>query len=400
MQHVHQVLQRLLDNHLFVKAEKCEFHASTVSFLGFIISPGQILMDPAKVSAVADWATPTNRKKVQQFLGFANFYRRFIRNFSSVAAPLHALTSSGVNFVWGPRAEEAFNELKRRFTTAPILTVPDPQQQFVVEVDASNDGVGAILSQRAAGDNKMHPCAFLSRKLSPAERNYDVGNRELLAVKMALEEWRHWLEGAPQPFLVWTDHKNLQYIRKAKRLNSRQARWQLFFNRFDFTLSFRPGSKNGKPDVLSRLHDPEPMAKDPEPILPLSRVVGAVTWPIVDQVKRVNGEGPKPSGCPLDRLFVPEYMRSQVIHSSHTLLLTCHPGVKRTVFVVRQRFWWPSLEGCLRICGCLRSLCKEHRNHRWDCCSLSPFPAGPGLIFCWISSRVFLHPRVTPLSSR
>lgn len=343
IQHVHQVLQRLLENQLFVKAEKCDFHASTVSFLGFIISPGQILMDPAKVSAVADWATPNSRKKVQQFLGFANFYRRFVRNFSSIAAPLHALTSPGVPFVWNPKAEEAFEELKVRFTTAPILTVPDPSRQFVVEVDASNDGVGAILSQRAVKDNKMHPCAFLSRRLSPAERNYDVGNRELLAVKVALEEWRHWLEGAQPPFLVWTEHKNLEYIRKAKRLNSRQARWALFFNRFNFTLSFRPGSKNGKPDVLSRLHDPEPMAKDPEPILPLNRVVGAVTWPIEAQVKRASGESPKPSGCPSDRLFVPISMRSQVIHWAHTSLLTCHPGVKRTVFTVRQRFWWPSL---------------------------------------------------------
>ncbi|XP_070688265.1 uncharacterized protein [Pempheris klunzingeri] len=127
-------------------------------------------------------------------------------------------------FVWNPQAEEAFNHLKQAFTTAPVLSVPDPQRQFVVEVDASNEGVGAILSQRSVADGRVHPCAYLSRKLSPAERNYDVGNRELLAVKTALEEWRHWLEGAEQPFLVWTDHKNLEYVRKAKRLNSRQAR--------------------------------------------------------------------------------------------------------------------------------------------------------------------------------
>lgn len=94
-----------------------------------------------------------------------------------------------------------------RFTPAPILTVPDPSRQFVVEVDASNVGVGAALSQRSEKDNKLHPCTFLSHKLSPDERNYDIGNRELLAVKVALEEWRHWLEGAQHPFIVWTDHK-------------------------------------------------------------------------------------------------------------------------------------------------------------------------------------------------
>uniref|UniRef100_A0AAQ4P5C7 ribonuclease H n=1 Tax=Gasterosteus aculeatus aculeatus TaxID=481459 RepID=A0AAQ4P5C7_GASAC len=199
---VELVLQRLLDNGLYVKAEKSEFHATTVSFLGFIVAPGNVQMDSAKVSAVADWPTPDNRKKLQQFLGFANFYRRFIRGFSATAAPLHALTPPQVPFRWSADADAAFRELKRRFTTAPILTLPDPARQFVVEVDASSEGIGAILSQRAEGDHKLHPCAFLSRRLTPAERNYDVGDRELLAVKAALEEWRHWLEGAQHPFLT------------------------------------------------------------------------------------------------------------------------------------------------------------------------------------------------------
>ncbi|KAI3368620.1 hypothetical protein L3Q82_025630 [Scortum barcoo] len=235
--HVRQVLIRLLENQLYAKAEKCDFHASSVTFLGYVITANNISMDPAKVSAVTNWPPLTTRKKVQQFLGFANFYRRFIRNFSAVAASLHALTSVKSVFQWTSKAEEAFQRLKRLFTTAPVLTVPDPALQFVVEVDASNEGVGAVLSQRSATDNRIHPCAFLSRKLTPAERNYDVGNKELLAIKVALEEWRHWLEGAEQPFIVWTDHKNLQYLKSAKRLNSRQARWALFFSRFRFTLS-------------------------------------------------------------------------------------------------------------------------------------------------------------------
>lgn len=138
------------------------------------------------------------------------------------------------------------------FTTAPVLVQPDSTRQFIVEVDASDSGVGAVLSQRSLSDQKPHPCAFYSRCLSPAEKNYDVGNRELLAIKLSLEKWRHWLEGAEQQFIVWTDHKNLSYIQTAKRLNARKARWALFFSRFNFTLTYRPGSRNVKPDALSR----------------------------------------------------------------------------------------------------------------------------------------------------
>jgi len=159
--YVRQVLQKLLENQLYVKAEKCEFLAEKVSFLGYIISPNQIQMDPTKVSAVSKWPTPDSRKKVQQFLGFANFYRKFIRNFSSVAAPLHVLTSPKFPFKWTPQADIAFQRLREGFTTAPILTIPDPQWQFVVEVDASNEGIGGVLSQRSVEDNKMHPCACL-----------------------------------------------------------------------------------------------------------------------------------------------------------------------------------------------------------------------------------------------
>ncbi len=176
-----------------------------------------------------DWPTPDSRKALQRFLGFANFYRRFICNFSQLAAPLTALTSTRMTFRWSSAAKSAFTNLKSLFVSAPILIAPDPTRHFVVEVDASEVGVGAVLSQRSSSDDKMHPCAFFSHHLSSAECKYDIGNRELLAVKLALEERRHWLEDSGVPFIVWTDHKNLEYIRSAKCLNSRQARWALFF---------------------------------------------------------------------------------------------------------------------------------------------------------------------------
>lgn len=134
---------------------------------------------------------------------------KFMKNFSSIAAPLHALTSHKIHFSWTPQTEESFQFLKDWFTTATVLVLSDPRWQFVVEVDASVIGVCAILSQRHPPDGQLHPCAFLSRKLSSTKRNYDISNCELLAVKVALEEWWHWLERMEQHFLVWTNHKNL-----------------------------------------------------------------------------------------------------------------------------------------------------------------------------------------------
>ncbi len=134
---------------------------------------------------------PETRKALQRFLGFANFYWRFIRNFGQAAAPLTALTSTKVPFTWSAQAQEVFDNLKSRFISAPVLSTPDSERQFIVEVDASDVGVGAVLSQRSSRDGKVHPCA--------AERNYDIGNRELLAVRLALGEWRHWLRGQRNP---------------------------------------------------------------------------------------------------------------------------------------------------------------------------------------------------------
>ena len=311
------VLQRLLENRLFAMAEKCEFHRSTVQFLGFVVSKGKMEMDPAKTEAVVSWLTPTNRKELQWFLGFANFYHRFICGFSSKVQHLTALTPSKVLFLWTPEAEATFTTLKTRFSTAPILIMPNPEQQFILEVDASDTGAGAVLSQQAP-DNKVHPCAYFSRHLSPAERNYAVGDRELLALKHALEEWRHLLESLMVPFLVWTDHRNLEYLRSAKRLNPRQASWSLLFNRFDFTLSYRSGSRNVKPDALSRLHSLLPDTDTLDTILPLRTLVAATRLEIVDQIERSLEGKVIPADTPANQMYVPDEVRSAVLKWADT----------------------------------------------------------------------------------
>ncbi|KAL1274090.1 hypothetical protein QQF64_026904 [Cirrhinus molitorella] len=301
-------------------------------------------MDERKVEAVLKWPQPLTLKELQRFLGFANFYRRFIRNFSTVAAPLTSLTKQRSNrLVWTPEARRAFEDLKRRFTTAPILHHPDPNQPFIVEVDASSTGVGAILSQRHGTPAKLYPCAFFSRKLSTAERNYDVGNRELLAMKLALEEWRHWLEGATHPFIVLTDHKNLEYLRSAKRLNPRQARWALFFTRFQFTVSYRPGTKNTKADALSRQDELSVKPEAQENILPNNLLLAPVLWDIITEITQFNQHNPPPADCPPDSLFVPEPLRNRVLSQVHQTPSSGHPGITATIHLLKNRFWWPTL---------------------------------------------------------
>lgn len=207
-----------------------------------------------------------DQSKVQTI---ANFYCCFILNYSTIASPLTSLLKGKQKRLsWSDLALEAFVRLKNSFTTAPILRHPDSEIPFVVEVDAASCGIGAVLSQCQRDSGKLHPCAYFSRKLTTAEANYDVGNRELLYIKAALEEWCHWLEGAPHPFLVLTDHRNLKYLHGDKYLNPHQARWALFFTRFNFSVTYRPGSKNGKADALlpTRVQKPSSPTRPHSPI--------------------------------------------------------------------------------------------------------------------------------------
>jgi len=195
---------------------------------------------------------------MQSFLGFANFYRRFIQDYSRVARPLTELTKkTGKEWSWNPEAGAAFEELKRRFTTAAILAHFNAEKPVIIETDASDFAIGVVLSQRDE-ENRLHPVAFHSRKFQPAEINYEIHDKELLAVVDAFKHWSRYCEGAQHQVQVFSDHQNLEYFTTTKVLNRRQARWAQELAGIDFRIYYRPGTQNGKPDALSRRSEYRP----------------------------------------------------------------------------------------------------------------------------------------------
>ncbi|KAI2644866.1 Transposon Ty3-I Gag-Pol polyprotein [Labeo rohita] len=248
-QHVRAVLRRLLAHQLYCKLEKCAFHQHTTTFLGFVISSQGVAMDPQKLKAVRSWPLPTSLKQLQRFLGFANFYRRFIQGFSATAAPLTALTKpSRGDFQLTPEAVQAFKKLCHLFTTAPT-----------------------------------------------------------------------------------------------KQLTLRQARWALFFEHFNFQLSYRPGSKNTKADAISRQHQRDTTSSDPAPVLPPHIILAPLQWGLEERVRQSHGQEPPPPETPAGRLFVPDHLRREVLQWGHDSTLAGHQGVQRTISFIGRAFWWKTL---------------------------------------------------------
>ena len=221
-----------------------------------MISADGIRMAEDKITEILKWEVPKTVKDVQRFLGFANFYRRFIQDFSKVCKPLTDLTKKGKTSEWPESAQGAFELLKQRFTTAPVLRHFDPTLQTVVETDASNFAIGAILSQQYL--KRLHPVAFHSRKMDKAEINYEIHDKEMLAIVSAFKECRRYLEGAQHEVLVFIDYKNLEYFTTTKVLNRRQARWAQELAGYEFKSIYSPGAQNGKPDALSRRSEYRP----------------------------------------------------------------------------------------------------------------------------------------------
>ena len=226
---VDKVLRRLEENDLFVKLEKCKWKVREVELLGVVIGPKGIEMQKEKVEGVLNWSVPRNVKEVQKFLGLANYYRRFIKDFARIAAPLHMLVRKEQKWKWKKEQEKAFGKLKEVFTTELVLAIPDIDKEMRVEADTSDYTTGGVLLTKCKG-RKWRPVAFISKSLNAMERNYKIHDKKMLVVIRCLEAWRHYLEGAKLEFEIWTDHKNLQYFMTSQKLNQRQAQWALYLS--------------------------------------------------------------------------------------------------------------------------------------------------------------------------
>ena len=253
-EHVRKILGALRGAGLQADINKCEFLVTEMNYLGLVITSDGIRIDPHKVSAVQQWNTPMCVQDLQAFIGFANFYRQFIHGFLSIVASMIATVKKDArkNFEWTSACQKAFDLLKQRFTTAPILAHFDYEKECIVETDASDNVSAGVLSQYNNENGKLHPVAFFSRKHSPQEINYEIYDKELLAIIKAFEEWQLMLKGAGLLIKILTDHRNLQYFMTTKQLSRRQARRSEYLSCFNFVIQFWPGKLGAKPDALTR----------------------------------------------------------------------------------------------------------------------------------------------------
>ncbi|OJT10654.1 Transposon Tf2-12 polyprotein [Trametes pubescens] len=394
-QHVTMVLDRLRKAGLFANAKKCAFDQPEVEYVGYIINQDGIRMDPKKLNTVIDWPMPGSVKEVQSFLGFTNFYRRFIQNYARIALPLNRLTTKaakGAPFEWTPEANAAFEALRDAVLSAPVLRHFDPSCPSTLSTDASDFAIAGVLHQ-PDDQGLLHPVAFFSRKLTPAEINYEVYDKELLAIVESFRTFRAWLIGTVVPVAVVSDHKNLEYFMSSRVLNRRQARWSMFLSEFNFRLDYAPGIKNPA-DAPSRRADFAPREGDAV----LSENHKALLSPvhterIFDPARRDTSSAASVhlaalTTISLDRadfqerlkaalrsdpewreavrrgdpdfvvkgslvyhrnlLFIPRPLRSEILFSRHDSVSAGHPGRERTRELVARDFSWPGVSTYVR----------------------------------------------------
>lgn len=349
---LNRVMEKLKQANLTINLNKSQFFRRELKYLGYVVDDKGLRTDPMKVQAVVDFPVPTSRKEVKMFLGTASYYRRFIRNFSSIAAPLNALTSNKKNapaFKWGEVETNAFNELKSALVTAPVLACPDFSRPFTLHCDASGFGIAGTLTQESE-NGEEHPIAYASRSLNRAERNYSATEREALGVIFSIEHFRPYIEG--KRFRVITDHSSLKWFMNLSNPTGRLARWGCRLSSYDFEIVHRRGRDNIVPDALSRS----------VPVLPIQTTKGNAWYQgIYTKCKQF------PTACPNysiqnDVLYrysrnkigsqefdwkevVPVDRREELIKTHHCGILATHMGIFKTYKRLSLKYYWPSMYG-------------------------------------------------------
>ena len=367
LRHLRIVLSELRRHQLFVKRSKCAFGESSVAYLGHTISASGVAMDSAKVQAIVDWPVPRSARAVRGFLGLAGYYRKFVHNYGTVAAPLTALLKKE-GFCWNDDAAAAFTALKAAVTSAPVLAMPDFSKPFIVECDASSHGFGAVLIQES------HPIAFFSRPIAPRHRSLAAYERELIGLVHAVRHWRPYLWG--RRFLVKTDHYSLKYLLDQRLATIPQHHWVGKLLGFDFAVEYKPGAANAVADALSR-RDTEDgailslsaprfdfvdrlrRAQDEDPgLVALRDEVAAGTrgapWSLVDGMVQYQGRLYIPPASPL----LQEIM--QAVHEEG------HEGVQRTLHRLRRDFHFPDMKRLVQdfVKGCV--VCQRYKSEHMN----------------------------------
>ncbi|GJR97988.1 putative reverse transcriptase domain-containing protein [Tanacetum coccineum] len=356
-EHLKAILELLKKEKLYAKFSKCEFWIPKVQFLGHVIDSRGIHVDPAKIESIKDWASPKTPTEIRQFLGLAGYYRRFIEGFSKIAKSMTKLTQKGIKFDWGEKEENAFQLIKQKLCSAPILALPEGSEDFVVYCDASHKGLGVVLMQR----EKV--IAYASRQLKIHEKNYTTHDLELGSVVFALKIWRHYLYGTK--CTVFTDHKSLQHILDQKELNMRQRRWLELLSDYDCDIRYHPRKANVVADALSRKERIEPLR-----VRALVMTIGLdlpkqILEAQIEALKLENLEKedvggmirrdipkeklePRADGtlCLNGRSWLPCYgdLRSVIMHESHKSKYSIHPGSKKMYQDMKKLYWWPNMK--------------------------------------------------------
>ena len=360
--HLRVVLEILRKEQLYAKLSKCEFWLTEVSFLGHIVSKEGIRVDPKKIEVVVEWKPPRNVTEVRSFLGLAGYYRRFVKGFSMIAAPMTRLLQKNVNYEWSEKCQGSFEKLKAFLTEAPVLTQPTCGKEYVIYSDASLNGLGCVLMQ----DGKV--VAYASRQLKPHEKNYPTHDLKLAAIVFALKIWRHYLYG--EKCFIYTDHKSLKYLPSQRKLNLRQRRWMELIKDYGCVIDYHPGKANVVADALSRktvqtlralnanlsLSDDGTVVAElvARPNL-LNRVLEAQKKDekisaIIDQIRdgketefTVNENGVL---CYKARVCVPDddELRKAILEEAHSGSFAIHPGSTKMYQDLKMSFWWSGMK--------------------------------------------------------